>query len=598
MDFLKTLFSLPDFENDTQAYIARMLRVVLASVAILGLAYSLINISNDPANFLRYAAQLGFILLTLASMLYLIRKGHPRAASIVLVIASWIIFTAAAYTGGGVTSSAYMGYLVVLAMAGLVVAQPGWIIGTAVLCALSGYGLLYAEQNGLLPPASVANTSREIWLDSLVYFGLVAALQILASRLVIDALKLSRQESEQRQAAKEREEKRSKLLKRVIDLGKEVTQASELDWCMKKIHQGVQKGLGFDRVGLFLYDNEKRTIQGVYGTDWHGNMEDTSWFVQNADEYEAWQVALKDPDGMNLIDNYTALHKDLSPENEMYGVKEHVTLAAWSGKQPVALIAVDNAITGEKIGAEKIEALRLFAGYAGLAITNARNLEAVQQELENFSYSVSHDLRSPLRAVVGFSKILLTDSSENLQDGNRQYLEKIHENGRQMGLLIDDLLSFSRVGRQAIRLTRIELNPIIERIIANIKITQPDRQVDWQVADLPPCKADFTLIQVVITNLLENAYTYTASQPEAKIEIGSLEVDGQTAYYVRDNGIGFEMEYADKIFRVFHRLHHESEFEGTGVGLAIVQRIVQRHGGKIWAESTPGEGATFYFSLP
>lgn len=598
MDFLKTLFSLPDFENDTQAYIARMLRVVLASVAILGLAYSLINISNDPANFLRYAAQLGFILLTLAAMLYLIRKGYPRAASIVLVIASWFIFTAAAYTGGGVTSSAYMGYLVVLAMAGLVVAQPGWIIGTAVLCALSGYGLLYAEQNGLLPPASVANTSREIWLDSLVYFGLVAALQILASRLVIDALKLSRQESEQRQAAKEREEKRSKLLKRVIDLGKEVTQASELDWCMKKIHQGVQKGLGFDRVGLFLYDNEKRTIQGVYGTDWHGNIEDTSWFVQNADEYEAWQVALKDPDGMNLIDNYTALHKDLSPENEMYGVKEHVTLAAWSGKQPVALIAVDNAITGEKIGAEKIEALRLFAGYAGLAITNARNLEAVQQELENFSYSVSHDLRSPLRAVVGFSKILLTDSSENLQDGNRQYLEKIHENGRQMGLLIDDLLSFSRVGRQAIRLTRIELNPIIERIIANIKITQPDRQVDWQVADLPPCKADFTLIQVVITNLLENAYTYTASQPEAKIEIGSLEVDGQTAYYVRDNGIGFEMEYADKIFRVFHRLHHESEFEGTGVGLAIVQRIVQRHGGKIWAESTPGEGATFYFSLP
>jgi signal transduction histidine kinase len=598
MDFLKTLFSLPDFENDTQAYIARMLRVVLASVAILGLAYSLINISNDPANFLRYAAQLGFILLTLAAMLYLIRKGYPRAASIVLVIASWFIFTAAAYTGGGVTSSAYMGYLVVLAMAGLVVAQPGWIIGTAALCTLSGYGLLYAEQSGLLPPAAVANTSREIWLDSLVYFGLVAALQILASRLVIDALKLSRQESEQRQEAREREEKRSKLLKRVIDLGKEVIQASELDWCMRKIHQGVQKGLGFDRVGLFLYDNEKRTIQGVYGTDWHGNIEDTSWFVQNADEYEAWQVALKDPDGMNLIDNYTALHKDLSPENEMYGVKEHVTLAAWSGKQPVALIAVDNAITGEKIGAEKIEALRLFAGYAGLAITNARNLEAVQQELENFSYSVSHDLRSPLRAVVGFSKILLTDSSENLQDGNRQYLEKIHENGRQMGLLIDDLLSFSRVGRQAIRLTRIELNPIIERIIANIKITQPDRQVDWQVADLPPCKADFTLIQVVITNQLENAYTYTASQPEAKIEIGSLEVDGQTAYYVRDNGIGFEMEYADKIFRVFHRLHHESEFEGTGVGLAIVQRIVQRHGGKIWAESTPGEGATFYFSLP
>jgi|GEM_PF-2454583 len=598
MNFLKNLFSLPEFQSDTQAYTARMLRVVLVFIASLSVIYVLVNIFNDQANTPRYALQFAFILLTLYSMLLLIRKGQPRAASIILVISTWFIFTAAAYTGGGVVSSAYMGYLVVLAMAGLVIAQPRWILATAVLCAVSGYGLLYAEQNGMLPPASVANASRDIWFDSLIYFALVAALQILASRLVTDSLKLAREESEQKQEAREREVRRGQLLKRVIELGKEVTQASELDWCMKKIHQSIKKGLGFDRVGLFLYDNEKRTIQGVYGTDRHGNMEDTSWFLQNADEYEAWQVALKDPDGMNLIESYTDSHKDLPPENEMYGVKEHITLAAWSGKQPVALITVDNVISGEPLGREKIEALQLFAGYAGLAITNAHNLESIHKELESFSYSVSHDLRSPLRAVVGFSKILLTDSGENIRENRRQYLEKIHENGRQMGLLIDDLLSFSRVGRQTIRLTNIELNPIIERIIANFKITQPDRQVDWQVADLPTCKADYTLVQVVITNLLENAYTYTASQPKPKIEIGSVTEDGQTNYYVRDNGIGFDMEYADKIFKVFHRLHHESEFEGTGVGLAIVQRIIERHGGKIWAESTPGQGATFYFSLP
>lgn len=597
MNFLKNLFSLPEFQSDTQAYTARMLRVVLGFVASLSVIYTLVNIFNDPVNALRYALQFAFILLTLASMLFLIRKGQPRAASIILVLSTWFIFTAAAYTSGGIVSSAYMGYLVVLAMAGLVIAQPRWILATATLCAVSGYGLLYAEQNNLLPPASVANASHDIWFDSLIYFALVASLQILASRLVTDALKLAREESEQKQTAREREVRRGQLLKRVIELGKEVTQASELDWCMKKIHQSIQKGLGFDRVGLFLYDNEKRTIQGMYGTDRHGNMEDTSWFLQNADEYEAWQVALKDPDGMNLIESYTDSHKNLPPENEMYGVKEHITLAAWSGKKPVALITVDNIISGEPLGKEKIEALRLFAGYAGLAITNAHNLESIHQELESFSYSVSHDLRSPLRAVVGFSKILLTDSDENIRENRRQYLEKIHENGRQMGLLIDDLLSFSRVGRQAIRLTNIELNPIIERIIANIKITQPDREVDWQVADLPPCKADYTLVQVVITNLLENAYTYTASQSKPKIEIGSVTEDGQTTYYVRDNGIGFDMEYADKIFKVFHRLHHESEFEGTGVGLAIVQRIIQRHGGKIWAESTPGQGATFYFSL-
>jgi signal transduction histidine kinase len=599
MNFLKNLFSLPEFQSDTQAYTARMLRVVLGFIASLSVVYVLVNILNDPTNAVRYALQFAFILLTLVSMLFLIRKGQPRAASIILVLSTWFIFTIAAYTGGGIVSSAYMGYLVVLAMAGLVIAQPGWILATATLCAVSGYGLLYAEQNGLLPPASVTNASRDIWFDSLIYFALVASLQILASRLVTDALKLAREESEQKQEAREREVRRSQLLKQVIELGKEVTQASELDWCMKKIHQSVQKGLGFDRVGLFLYDENTKDILGTYGTDRQGNIESISFLKESTEEYESWQVALNNPDGIIQVSNYSEQYKDiLSPEDGMYGVKEHVTLAAWSGKKPVALIAVDNVITGQPISTEKIEALRLFAGYAGLAITNARNLEAIHQELENFSYSVSHDLRSPLRAVVGFSKILLTDTGDNISENRRQYLEKIHENGRQMGLLIDDLLSFSRVGRQTIRLTTVELNPIIERIIANIKITQPDRDVDWQVADLPTCKADYTLIQIVITNLLENAYTYTVSQSKPKIEIGSVTEDGQTTYYVRDNGIGFDMEYADKIFRVFHRLHHESEFEGTGVGLAIVQRIIQRHGGKIWAKSIPDQGATFYFSLP
>jgi signal transduction histidine kinase len=599
MNFLKNLFSLPEFQSDTQAYTARMLRVVLGFIASLSVVYVLVNILNDPTNAVRYALQFAFILLTLVSMLFLIRKGQPRAASIILVLSTWFIFTIAAYTGGGIVSSAYMGYLVVLAMAGLVIAQPGWILATATLCAVSGYGLLYAEQNGLLPPASVTNASRDIWFDSLIYFALVASLQILASKLVTDALKLAREESEQKQEAREREVRRSQLLKQVIELGKEVTQASELDWCMKKIHQSVQKGLGFDRVGLFLYDENTKDILGTYGTDRQGNIESISFLKESTEEYESWQVALNNPDGIIQVSNYSEQYKDiLSPEDGMYGVKEHVTLAAWSGKKPVALIAVDNVITGQPISTEKIEALRLFAGYAGLAITNARNLEAIHQELENFSYSVSHDLRSPLRAVVGFSKILLTDTGDNISENRRQYLEKIHENGRQMGLLIDDLLSFSRVGRQTIRLTTVELNPIIERIIANIKITQPDRDVDWQVADLPTCKADYTLIQIVITNLLENAYTYTVSQSKPRIEIGSVTEDGQTTYYVRDNGIGFEMEYADKIFRVFHRLHHESEFEGTGVGLAIVQRIIQRHGGKIWAKSIPDQGATFYFSLP
>ena len=597
INFFNNLLALPDFEDDLQSYSARMLRMVLAFIAVIAILYAVINIANDPGNSLRYILQFAFILATIATMAYLLRKGRPQAASLVLIFSAWAIFTAAAYTGGGLRSSAYIGYLVVLAIAGLVAAHPAWTLIVAALCAISGYGLLYAEQKGFLPTARAPFDSQSVWLDSLIYMALVTFMQIMASRIVLSALRQSRQESQQKQEAKEREKKRGELLKKVIELGKEVTQANELDWCLKKIHQSVQKGLGFDRVGIFLYDENQRTIHGAYGTDKQGNLEDTSWFIQNADEYEAWKIALSAPDGIHLIENYSEVHKDLPLESEMAGVKQHITLAAWSGKQPVALLAVDNAITNEPISEENFEALRLFAGYAGLAITNARNLEAVNRELESFSYSVSHDLRSPLRAVVGFSKILLTDFNESVPEDGLRYIQKIQENGKKMGLLIDDLLSFSRVGRQTLRITQFEIKSLVETIVKTLQESHPERNVNWKIGDLPACRADFTLLQLALTNLLENAITYTHTKATTEIEIGSIVHDNQIIYFVRDNGIGFEMQYADKIFRIFHRLHYENEFEGTGVGLAIVQRIMQRHGGRIWAESEPDKGATFFFSL-
>lgn len=597
MKFLQKLAALPDVNDDIQHYTARILRVVLGFVALVGAVYTAINIFNDPANSLRYGLQFASILLTVAIMFLLLRAGKPRAASIILVLATWIIFTAAAYTGGGIPSSAYMGYLVVLAMAGLVTANPTWTIFITLLCIVSGYALLQFEQSGTLPIPMVSNDSQSIWLDSTIYFTLVAALQILAAKIVIDALKRARLEGQQKQEAEEREKVRSRLLRRVIELGKDVTQAADLDWCLKKIHQSIQKGLGFDRVGLFLYDENLNIIQGTYGTDRQGNLEDISHYVRDASRYDDWGTARKNPDGISLIKNYSEYHK-LAPDSPMYGVQNHLTLAAWSGRQPVALITVDNAITNEPISEEKVEALQLFAGYAGLAITNARNLEEINHELESFSYSVSHDLRSPLRAVVGFSQILMTDQENQFDSSGIQYLKKINESGKKMGRLIDDLLNFSRIGRQTLRLTTLNLKPIIENITKALDEKFPERKTIWKIAELPDCKADFGMMQQVMTNLIENAFTYTSTTENPEVEIGSLKQNDETVYFVRDNGIGFEMKYAEKIFRVFHRLHHDNEFEGTGVGLAIVQRILQRHGGKIWSASEPGKGATFFFSLP
>ncbi len=598
MKRLRKIFSLPSFEDNFEIYAAQMLRLLIVFLLTAGTVYALINILTDPKNITRYLYQFLFIFGVCASMFLLIRARHPQAAAIVLTLATWLMFSVAAYTGGGILSSAYIGYLVVLVIAGLLSANRAWVIIIAILCSVSGYALVYLEQNRLLPAATVPNNSPNIWLDSVIFYILVAGMQIIAARIVLDALKLAREENRQKQDAEEREKKRSALLTKVIEIGKEVTQAKDIDTCMRKIHESIQKGLQFDRVGLFLYDENQRIVRGAYGTDQNGNMEDTSWFIQDADQYEAWQIALRDADGLNLIKNYREIHKNLPEDNEMARVKEHVTLAAWAGKKPVALIAVDNVISNRPITAEKVEALRLFAGYAGLAITNAHNLEAINNELESFSYSVSHDLRSPLRAIVGFSQILMTDKSQNFDKESYSYLQKINENGRKMGTLIDDLLHFSRVGRQTVKKIKINLSLMATNIAAELNTQQPEHIPTWKIEEALECTADYNLLQQAIFNLLENAYKYSSTSPEPCIEIGSIRQSSNTIYFVRDNGIGFDIKYANKIFGVFQRLHHENEFAGTGVGLATVARTIERHNGKIWAVSEPEKGATFYFTLP
>jgi signal transduction histidine kinase len=593
------LFALPNAQDDVQLYTVRMLRVVLSVTALLAVLYTIINITSDPGNSLRYLGQFAFIFTSLGIMVILIHKGKAQAAALVLIFSSWAVFTTAAYTSGGVISSGYIGYMVVLTMAGVLAANPRWTVLAGLLCVLSGYGLLYAENHELLPEPVISLDSNSLWLDSLVYFSIMVSLQILAARVVMDALNRAKNETHEKQQAEEREKRRSILLRRVIELGKEITQAAELDWCLKKIHQSVQKGLGFDRVGVFLYNEEHRTLHGAYGTDRQGNLENISRTTEHVDDYETWQIALKAPDGVSLINDFDKKYH-FTPGQEMYGVKQHLTVSAWAGKKPVALIATDNAISNKPIEPEQIEALRLFAGYAGLAIVNARNLEAVNQELESFSYSVSHDLRSPLRAVVGFSQILMTDYREhNLEGGDGlHFIKRINENGKKMGKLIDDLLNFSRIGRQTMRISQCDTKVIVEGVIERLRERNIPREINWIIQELPPCQADYAMLQQLWLHLLENASKYSMSSKEPTVEVGSLQENGQTTYFVRDNGQGFDMKYAEKIFALFHRLNHGEGLDSTGVGLSIVQRILQRHGGKVWAVSEPNQGATFYFNLP
>ena len=224
-------------------------------------------------------------------------------------------------------------------------------------------------------------------------------------------------------------------------------------------------------------------------------------------------------------------------------------------------------------------------------------LQAAVEELDAFSYSVSHDLRTPLRAIDGFSRILLKHHAAQLAQEPREYLQAVRDNTLQMGHLVDDLLAFARINRKQINKQLVQTKPLVEQVVSEIARQAEGRSVKVSVGELPPVMGDAALLKQVFVNLIDNAFKYTRHSASATVEIGTCDVGGEQAFFVRDNGVGFDMNYADRLFGVFQRLHRAEDFEGTGVGLAIVQRIIHRHGGRVWADAALDKGATFYFTM-
>ena len=267
----------------------------------------------------------------------------------------------------------------------------------------------------------------------------------------------------------------------------------------------------------------------------------------------------------------------------------------YSGKI-LGVFASARDVTGLKQAEEQIR--RFNAELEQRVIDRTVQLEAANKELEAFCYSVSHDLRAPLRHIDGYVELLVSRCRDGLTDKGLHYLDTIADSARQMGILIDDLLQFSRTGRQELRREILNMNQVLQEALSPLREINSGRTIEWVIADLPPVRGDYAMLRQVWANLLGNAVKYTRPREIAWIEVSALKRSREIIFVIKDNGVGFDMQYVSKLFGVFQRLHSLEEFEGTGIGLATVQRIISRHGGRVWVEAELNQGATFYFTLP
>ena len=412
----------------------------------------------------------------------------------------------------------------------------------------------------------------------------------------------------------ERDLRRRAMLEKVVQLGKRMTEVNDLRTTIKRIWHGVHDDLGFDRLAVFLYDSGRHAMDGTLGTDNSGQIVDEWDLYYPLTDVEIFTRVLERPDGLYFTHDYS-IENDITEDSDMYGVKDYAAVAAWAGQKPVAVICVDNLITNRSIGDEELEALRLFAGYAGLAIENARlnhalqdelaqrqtfisELESKNTELERFTYTVSHDLKSPLVTITGFLGFLEKDALSGDQAKVKSTVSRINTAAQKMQSLLNDLLELSRVGRIINSPEHIPFAEVVQEALERVRGRLDANSTEIKVqTNLPTVYGDRTRLVEVVQNLIDNAAKYTNPQSTPRIEIGVKNQDHkQVTLFVQDNGMGIDLQFQERIFGLFNKLDARSE--GTGVGLALVKRIIEVHGGQIWVESELGKGATFFFTLP
>ncbi len=427
--------------------------------------------------------------------------------------------------------------------------------------------------------------------------------------------------TKRRQAENERErllhahEHRSRQLQLAAEVATSVSTLLDTQELIAQTVEQIKEAFDYYYVGLFLVDETCEYAVLRAGTGEAGKEMLTAGHKLKVGDGSmiGWSIANGLPRiALDVGQDAVHFNNPRLPET-----RSEVTLPLISRGQRIGALTFQS--TGEAAFSDSdLAILSVMAEQLAVAIENARLYEQIQQyaanlekrvaertaeltavnkELEAFAYSVSHDLRSPLRAIDGFSQALLEDYTDCLDDTGRDYLHRVQTATRRMGQLISDLLKLSRLTRGEMHREPVNLSALATEVLTDLQTLAPERQAEFIVTPNLMIDGDVRLLRVALENLLGNAWKFTSKLPLGRIEFGQVEVNGERAYYVRDNGAGFDMAYADKLFGAFQRLHSTTEFEGTGIGLATVQRVIHRHGGRIWAEGKVGQGATFYFTL-
>lgn len=418
------------------------------------------------------------------------------------------------------------------------------------------------------------------------------------SGAIVGASNIARDTSERKQAEKALRDSTEELSRQAQELTRSRQALETQKIMLQSVLDSISEGLvAADETGKFILWNPAATRIVGLGAD---NIPPELW----NDHY-----------GVYLSDTVTPFPPEQNPlllaiqgqssTSEMYIRNTELETGVWIEASANPLRSQDGVARGGVIAFRDItqrkederEIRKLNEELEARVVERTAQLQTANQELEAFTYSVSHDLRAPLRHISGFSKILSEEYSPSLPPDAQRHLQRIQEGTRRMGQLVDDLLSLARLGRRELSMRASQLRPLVDEVIEELAPECAGRQIEWKIGNLPFVQCDPSLIRQVFQNLVGNALKYSRPRSPALIELGQISENGHPVIFVRDNGVGFSMKYADKLFGVFQRLHRAEDFEGTGVGLATAQRIVQKHGGRIWAEAELGQGATFYFSL-